>query len=543
MATSDLGRLIDPATVRTLVDAAVAAIPGAAISVRDADGIELGQAGSADPEAGHRVGGVERAIVVDGRPLGTVVVHADGSGPAEGLAALLATSLSTTATEAAARRAVAAAAILDLRELSLLSRLAETVGGAVEPASIGSLVLDAIARPLRADVGAVLGPPDGTADRVIAGHGTAADVARAISDARPVLERLHAEDPIQGTCADLGDPADGRADAGGPFGSILAAVVRTSSGTQGSIALARLRGSPPFDDADRRLLAAAASQTGIALERGALQHEILARRRLDDELAIGRRIQRSLMPRRFPELAGWEIAAAYEAAREVGGDFYDVFPLRDRPGRLAFTIADVTGKGIPAAILMADTRALIHAAADHATEPAESLARVNRVLLEERATSLFVSVAHGVVDGTSGDVSFASAGHDPVHVVRSSGPLTTLETGGRMMGMVADVQARAIRTNVGRGDALVAHTDGVTEARSPDGGFYGEDRFETLLASLAGRSATAIVDAVVADVTAFRNGAEASDDLTLLVLRRLPDAVASGGAADPPSADSSGDPG
>jgi serine phosphatase RsbU (regulator of sigma subunit) len=256
----------------------------------------------------------------------------------------------------------------------------------------------------------------------------------------------------------------------------------------------------------------------------ALQQEGFARQRLADELAIGRRIQRSLMPRRFPALPGWEIAAAYEAAREVGGDLYDAFLLVNRPGHLAFTMADVTGKGIPAAILMADTRALIHAAADHTTDPADVLIRVNRVLLEERATSLFVTVAFGVVEAETGALALASAGHDPLHAIRADGTLETLESGGRMIGMVADIQARTVPTTIGPGDALVAHTDGVTEARSPNGGFYGEDRFEGLLATLAGRSATEVVDAVVADVTEFRAGAEPSDDLTLLVLRRLPTA-------------------
>jgi serine phosphatase RsbU (regulator of sigma subunit) len=268
---------------------------------------------------------------------------------------------------------------------------------------------------------------------------------------------------------------------------------------------------------------AALVATAISSVAGeALQQEGLARRRLADELAIGRRIQRSLMPRRFPALPGWEIAAAYEAAREVGGDLYDAFLLMNRPGHLAFTMADVTGKGIPAAILMADTRALIHAAADHTTDPADVLVRVNRVLLEERATSLFVTVAFGVVEAETGALALAGAGHDPLHAIRSDGSLETLETGGRMIGMVADIQARTVPTTIGPGDALVAHTDGVTEARSPNGGFYGEDRFEELLATLAGRSATEVVDAVVADVTEFRAGAEPSDDLTLLVLRRLP---------------------
>ncbi len=246
------------------------------------------------------------------------------------------------------------------------------------------------------------------------------------------------------------------------------------------------------------------------------------RRQLDAELTIGRRIQRSLMPRRFPEVPGWEIAAAYEAAREVGGDLYDAFLLRDRPDQLAFVVADVTGKGIPAAILMADARALIHAAADHSDDPAVTLARVNRILVAERATSLFVTVAHGVIDARSGVLTLASAGHDPIHVLRAGGGLESLDPPGRLMGMVADIAATSVRLQIEPGDAIVAHTDGITEARSPEGAFFGEERFLGILRAHAGRSASDIVDAVIADVAAFRGGAEPYDDVTLLVIRRRP---------------------
>ena len=169
---------------------------------------------------------------------------------------------------------------------------------------------------------------------------------------------------------------------------------------------------------------------------------------------------------------------------------------------------------------MADARALIHAAADHSTGPAESLSRVNRVLVRERATSLFVTVAHGVIDGTTGVLRLANAGHDPVHILRADGSLEALEPTGRMIGMVDEIAVGTDELTIRPGDAIVAHTDGVTEARSPDGSFYGEERYADLLRSLAGRSASEVVGAVTADVEAFRDGAEASDDLTLLVIRR-----------------------
>ncbi len=517
MTAAALERLLDAGALEPLLAAAATLTSGLAVEVRDAFGAALIARGTVGSGASR----AQARIEVDDEPLGIVEVSGDGS-PAslEAIASTLAAALSLAAGEAASRRAVTAAALDDLRELSLLSRLAETVGTAVDPEQIAGCVLDTIARPLHADVGLVL-PADPVAGDAaaapVAALGEAVDVARLALDAASLVERLRAEDPVQGTCADLGHPAESDA-----FGSILAAVVRTTRGTQGALVLGRRPASRPFDPTDRRLLAAVASQTAIALERASLQREILARRRMDDELAIGRRIQRSLMPRRFPSLPGWGIGAAYESAREIGGDFYDAFFLRDQPGGLAFAVADVTGKGIPAAILMADARALIHAAADHGTDPAESLARVNHILVEERATSLFVTVVHGVVDGPTGQLVIASAGHDPVHILRRDGSLTIIEPTGRLIGAAPDIAAHALRFVVEPGDAIVAHTDGVTDARSPDGGFYGEDRYRAVLSSLAGRSADDIVEGVMTDVTAFRAGAEAFDDLTLLVVQRRP---------------------
>jgi serine phosphatase RsbU (regulator of sigma subunit) len=252
----------------------------------------------------------------------------------------------------------------------------------------------------------------------------------------------------------------------------------------------------------------------------ALRRRSIASTALEQELAIGRRIQLSLMPRRFPDLPGWEIAAVYEPAREVGGDFYDAFLIGGQGDRLGIVVADVTGKGIAAAILMADTRALIHAAADHSTGPADSLARVNRILVQERASGLFVTVGHGLIQVPTGALTYASAGHDPVHILRADGSLTVIEPSGRLIGMVDDIEATSTDLVIEPGDAFVGHTDGVTEARSPEGSFYGEDRFKALLSTLAGRSARAIVDAITADVAGFRGDAEPSDDLTLLAVRR-----------------------
>ena len=510
MPAPKLGRLIDRASLDGLLAAAVAVSPELGARLLDPDGTEI--AAIHPPPTRTASVNVRRPVAVDGAPIGTLEIRAGDERTARAVGDLLGRAIELAATEVRARRAVTAAAIDDLRELALLSRLSDTLASAVDPADIAGCVLSTVSRPLGPSVGLVLGPDDA----VVATSGSADDVARLRADAGSLIARLRGEDPSIGSCAEVETPSDER------FGTILGAFLRTARGHHGTIVLGRPSGSAPFTAGDRQLLASVAGQAAVAIERTGLQRQVVERQALDQELAIGRRIQISLMPRRFPTIDGWEIASAYEPAREVGGDFYDVFRLRDRGDCIGLVVADVTGKGIPAAILMADARGLIHAAADQSGDPAETLARVNRILVDERASGLFVTVVHAVLDPATGRLTLARAGHDPVHVLRADGRLEILTPPGRLIGMVADLAASSVEVSLEPGDAFVGHTDGVTEARSEDGSFYGEDRFRERLVALAGASAGEIVQAIDRDVAAFRGRAEPSDDLTLLVVRRRP---------------------
>src|SRR5262245_45489118 len=144
-------------------------------------------------------------------------------------------------------------------------------------------------------------------------------------------------------------------------------------------------------------------------------------RRIEEELAHGRRLQRSFVSLTPPDVPGYDISAHYEAAREVGGDFFDLFRLRKRGRPLSVTIADVTGKGIAAALLMAFVRPLLHAAIDHTTGPAQALERTNRILVEERRSSLFITALVGRLDLPTGRLTLANAGHEPPLIVRADG--------------------------------------------------------------------------------------------------------------------------
>ncbi len=244
--------------------------------------------------------------------------------------------------------------------------------------------------------------------------------------------------------------------------------------------------------------------------------------RVGHELRIGRQIQLALLPRRFPDLEGWTFAAHYEPAREVGGDLFDVFPLRGQADQLALVIADVTGKGIPAALLMADVRALLHAAADNADGPADALRRVNAILVRERATSLFVTAALVIIDVAGGAVRFASAGHEPALVLRAEGGVDALEAAGPILGAFGDAAFEERTATLGTGDAVVLYTDGITEARDARRRFFGDDRLLSGLGDACGRPASEIARRLIDEVHAFQGDAEAFDDLTLLVVGREP---------------------
>jgi sigma-B regulation protein RsbU (phosphoserine phosphatase) len=218
------------------------------------------------------------------------------------------------------------------------------------------------------------------------------------------------------------------------------------------------------------------------------------------------------------------VASDYRPAREIGGDFFDVFPVLEPslPDQLALVIADVSGKGISAALLMAFLRPVIRAAIDHTGDPVEALERVNRILVEERQTGMFVTVLCGVLDLRRGELRFASAGHEaPILIPADGSEPRAAPDGGPLIGLFPRLGLEEQRLAIGPGDLLVLYTDGVTDAISPAGERYGDDRFAARLGSGArAADADAVVQAVVADVLSFQGDALPADDLALLVLKR-----------------------
>jgi sigma-B regulation protein RsbU (phosphoserine phosphatase) len=247
-----------------------------------------------------------------------------------------------------------------------------------------------------------------------------------------------------------------------------------------------------------------------------------ARERADRELLTAQRIQVSLMPRTFPDLGPeWQVAARYRAARSIGGDAYDVYPAHPgRAGQLGVGIADVTGKGITAALLMAFCRAVMRTAAWNGTGPADTLQRVNRVLARDVRSGLFVTALVAELTMDRAEVRWASAGHEPPLLLRPSGRVVTLPAGGTMLGLFDPLDTLEHRRRLRRGETFVLLTDGITDAADRRGRRFGDVRLRRALRATAGQGAEATLACILDAVDAFAGDTAQADDLTLLAIHR-----------------------
>jgi sigma-B regulation protein RsbU (phosphoserine phosphatase) len=252
-----------------------------------------------------------------------------------------------------------------------------------------------------------------------------------------------------------------------------------------------------------------------------LRETTAAKERLESELKVAKRIQIDMLPR--PSAGGpgegYDLEATLVPARTVGGDLFDHF---QEGGRVFFLVGDVSGKGIPAALFMARTKTVFEAMAAREGDPGRVLDRVNRSLCRDNDAGMFVTAVLGVLELASGEVTFASAGHDPPVLVPASGDVHLVPgEGGRVLGLIEASDFPVNRLRLGPGDALVLYTDGVSEAQDRRGGFFGSERLVSAAASLRGAPPATLTAGVLGAVRAFAGDAPQSDDITILTLRYL----------------------
>jgi serine phosphatase RsbU (regulator of sigma subunit)/putative methionine-R-sulfoxide reductase with GAF domain len=267
------------------------------------------------------------------------------------------------------------------------------------------------------------------------------------------------------------------------------------------------------------ILNGVAQQLTLAFQNEHLKDEMVGRERLQKEFQLARDIQKAFLPEVIPQINGWEISVRWRPARQVGGDFYDFIKLPD--GRLGFVIADVSDKGIPAALYMTVTRTLIHATAKEKLSPAQALLKVNRLLLESSPQGLFITTFYGILGEETGIFEYTNAGHNqPILIKKGRDQVVLLEKGGMPLGVSPDLKIENRLLAIGKGETLILYTDGVTEAQSPDGKLYGMNRFENFLLNSTITNMDHLLDALDKNILIFQKGFPPTDDLTIIALHR-----------------------
>jgi sigma-B regulation protein RsbU (phosphoserine phosphatase) len=270
-----------------------------------------------------------------------------------------------------------------------------------------------------------------------------------------------------------------------------------------------------FTATDARLLSLFANQAAAAIETARLHKEAIEKERIERELELAAAIQRQILPRDLPKVPGLDIAARNIPTRQVGGDYFDFFPLSG--GRLAFLVADVSGKGVPAALLVSTVHAAVHLQIDEAKSLPDLVARIDRHLQRYAATRKFLTAFFGLLEPSTGTLRYVSAGHNPALLRRADGGMEQLKATGVPMGMFPTATWREETLKLLPGDLLCVYTDGVTEALNAVDEEFGMERLERLL---DGATPDEICRRVFDAIGVFASQVPQYDDQTLLLVRR-----------------------
>src|SRR5881392_1931381 len=305
--------------------------------------------------------------------------------------------------------------------------------------------------------------------------------------------------------------------------SVMVAPLLYAKQNMGVLALANSRMGSPFSQNDFVVFKSISEQSAFALYNAIIYSEANEKKRLDHDLAIARDIQRILLPAEAPIVNGFEISGMNVPARQVSGDYFDYIKVDDE--RLGVAIADVSGKGIPASLIMAICRSVLRAEAARNPSPADVLRKVNRQLYPDIKEDMFISMAYLILGHQQDGVTLARAGHDaPLWYKRQSQTVMPVKSPGMVVGIdsgsVFDRLTVDFAVPLERNDCLVLYTDGVTETLNSEGDEFGVDRMMQSVRASANDSAQAIVKRIIEDVREFTGSVPQNDDMTLIAIRK-----------------------
>ncbi|MEJ2542790.1 MAG: PP2C family protein-serine/threonine phosphatase [Calditrichaceae bacterium] len=282
------------------------------------------------------------------------------------------------------------------------------------------------------------------------------------------------------------------------------------------------RGLIAFDDTDQLLLDSFARQVNVTLENHFLHEEALEKQRIEQDVTIAATIQQRIIPEKLPDIEGYDLAGINIASKQVGGDYYDCFALKD--GRYALVMADVSGKGIPAGLLVSTLQASLHAYLDSPFKLTDLVQKLNVVIFKAATIEKYITAFFAILDPKTGELEAVNAGHNPTYIIRGKNSLEELKTGGIPLGMMGlPFPYTSKSTVINPGDRLVLYTDGVTEAMNEN-----EEEFDDVIGfekyvkknARQGLRAQAFIDQLIKDIDDFTGSTPQSDDITAFYLLR-----------------------
>lgn len=414
-----------------------------------------------------------------------------------------------------------AALVAALQRLKMLNEVHQALASPMGLPELLTLILDKAFEHLTPDQGAIFLRNAGGTSYCAAARPPIADGGESLYSRH--LEREVAEKGMAALVMDaLEDERFAAAQSilGAGVRSLLAAPLSDSEGSFGMMVVRTSGSARHFTEEDLELLVSLASVAALRIRNVALAEEAAERRRLEDEVALARRIQVGLFPQELPKIEGYEIYAGNLPSRHVSGDLYEV--LGRTGGReIVLFLADVSGKGIGAALLTASLEALAAAPIEAGRQPHEILGRVSTLLYRRTPPAKYATALVAVLDVPTGKVRCANAGHLPALLLRSSGETRWLDATGIPVGLMPESAYFTVEEELAPGDTLLLYTDGITEASDPEGEDYGQERLRECAVSNGALGPAELARAIEEDVEGFVRGRPFADDRTLVILKRL----------------------
>ncbi|MEX0600374.1 MAG: GAF domain-containing SpoIIE family protein phosphatase [Rhodothermales bacterium] len=407
-----------------------------------------------------------------------------------------------------------------VEELSVLNELAREIGASRDAKEVMGRIVKRSIRALDAEQGVIslvdLEAPDPTRTLVRTSTSSARH-APMRANQQLLGWMFHHRQPIL-----LNDPHDDARFPGTHWDdevrSILCVPLLARSDLIGILTVFNKKSDAGFTEEDQRLLTIIAAQSAQVVENARLYEEERALLQVRQDLRVAADIQNRLLPQKAPKVPGYDLAGRSDPAENVGGDYYDFLLRVD--GSIGVSVADVSGKGLAASLLMATVQASLRARHEDAPDPAACLETLTRLLYRSTKSGSFVSMVYGIVDPRDHLFRYANAGHNRPLLCDGDGSVRVLEKAGIALGALEKARYELDQVRIPEGGVLLLYSDGVSEARNAQREEFGEDRLRDVLATSRGGSASDVLDAITARLAEHVDGVEQHDDTTLLVVKR-----------------------